>query len=163
MRPADRDALHIGEREVATGNVLFDVSQLSDEAWVAEASRKDFWARLDPAAVPKSRWSKFYARPLLWMARGQTDPLDEIVEKGAREELRIKVSRFIRSRWFEPPFSGEHFTELLLGAFEAMAETKAASPLLPPGQPLDLFVTVTDYHGYPERLRLHSPEEVMEV
>lgn len=40
------------EREVATGNVLFDVSQLSDEAWVAEAGRKNFWAKLDPKDVP---------------------------------------------------------------------------------------------------------------
>ncbi len=141
---------------IASGQSLAPLADL----WLDKADADEL---LDPEAVPKSRWSKFYARPLLWMARGQIDPLDEIVEKGAREELRIKVSRFIRSRWFEPPFSGEHFTELLMGAFEAMAETKAASSLLPPGQPLDLFVTVTDYHGYPERLRLHSPEEVMEV
>src|SRR5262249_53340254 len=28
---------------------------------------------------------------------------------------------------------------------------------------LDLFVTVTDFHGHPERLRLHSPDEVVET
>lgn len=141
---------------IATGQSLDPLADL----WLDKADADEL---LDPEAVPKSRWSKFYARPLLWMARGQIDPLDEIVEKGAREELRIKVSRFIRSRWFEPPFSGPHFTELLLGAFEAMAKAPSAATLLPPGQPLDLFVTVTDYHGFPERLRLHSPEEVMEV
>jgi patatin-related protein len=35
-------------------------------------------------------------------------------------------------------------------------------PLVPPLQPLDLFVTVTDYHGAPQRLRLHSPPEIIE-
>ena len=43
----------------------------------------------------------------------------------------------------------------------------AASPrgprLLPAGQPLDLFVTVTDFTGHPERLSLNSPPEVVET
>src|SRR4051812_35891581 len=40
-----------------------------------------------------------------------------------------------------------------------MAAGAAGPPLLPGYQPLDLFVTVTDFHGHPERLRLHSPAE----
>jgi len=35
--------------------------------------------------------------------------------------------------------------------------------LLPDYQPLDLFVTVTDFHGYPEQLTLNSPPEVIET
>ncbi|MEP6012197.1 MAG: patatin-like protein, partial [Parasphingorhabdus sp.] len=35
--------------------------------------------------------------------------------------------------------------------------------LLPPGQPLDLFVTVTDFVGHPEKLQLHSPPEALEM
>jgi patatin-related protein len=142
---------------IASGHSLDALADL----WLDKADADEL---LDPAAVPRSRFSKLYAAPLLWLARlGRVDPMDEIVEVSAREELKRKVSRFVRSRWFEPPFSGPHFTELLLGAFDRMAAEKAEPPLLPPGQPLDLFVTVTDYHGYPERLRLNSPPEVMEV
>jgi patatin-related protein len=85
------------------------------------------------------------------------------VETSAREELRDNLSRFVRSRWFEPPFSGPHFTELLLDAFERMENGEKGGSLLPPGQPLDLFVTVTDFHGHPERVRLHSPAEILEL
>lgn len=131
------------------------------DLWLDHADADEL---LDPAAVPKSRFTKLYAAPLLWAARlGRVDPMDEIVESSARDELKRKVSRFVRSRWFEPPFSGPHFTELLLGAFDSMAAAGSDAPLLPPGQPLDLFVTVTDFHGYPERIRLNSPPEVMEV
>ena len=34
--------------------------------------------------------------------------------------------------------------------------------LLPKNQPLDLFVTVTDFNGHDQVLRLNSPEEVTE-
>src|SRR3546814_18558742 len=44
-----------------------------------------------------------------------------------------------------------------------MAVGPVGPPLLPHYQPLDLFVTVTDFHGHPERLRLHSPPEVAET
>src|SRR3546814_13880702 len=44
-----------------------------------------------------------------------------------------------------------------------MAAGPVGPPLLPHYQPLDLFVTVTDFHGHPERLRLHSPPAVAET
>jgi predicted acylesterase/phospholipase RssA len=44
-----------------------------------------------------------------------------------------------------------------------MAKAPATPPLLPPQQPLDLFVTVTDYHGASVRLALHSPPEIIET
>src|SRR3546814_7955062 len=69
----------------------------------------------------------------------------------------------LRSRWFEPPFGGEAFTHMLLDAFQAMDIGERGPPLIPPGQPLDLFVTVTDLAGYPEQLSLHSPPRVEET
>src|SRR5690606_24046278 len=54
------------------------------------------------------------------------------------------------------------FTNLLLDAFDAMDAAPAGPALLPNYQPLDLFVTVTDFRGHPEALRLNSPPEVME-
>ncbi|RJF93037.1 patatin-like protein [Sphingomonas cavernae] len=118
---------------------------------------------LDPDARPLSRFSKFWAQPLVWVAAGKSETVERTVEPGTREEVRAKLSSFIRARWFEPPFGGKGFTGLLLDAFEAMGKSETGPVLLPEGQPLDLFVTVTDFHGHPERLKLNSPAEVVET
>src|SRR3546814_3996826 len=52
---------------------------------------------------------------------------------------------------------------MLLDALAAMAAAPIGPRLLPDRQPLDLFVTVTDFRGHPERLRLNSPPEVIET
>ncbi|MGH6780682.1 MAG: patatin-like protein, partial [Sphingomonadaceae bacterium] len=119
---------------------------------------------LDPDARPLSRFTKFWAAPLVWMAAGKRGgTVERTVEAATRNEVRLKLSSFIRARWFEPPFGGEGFTTMLLDAFDAMERAPMGPTLLPPGQPLDLFVTVTDFHGHPERLRLNSPAEVVET
>ena len=41
-----------------------------------------------------------------------------------------------------------------------MASNPVEEPLLPPGHPLSLYVTATDFHGYLELLRLNSPPVV---
>lgn len=119
---------------------------------------------LDPEAAPTSSWSKLYARPLVWLAsRDRDSDVDKIADPTARAEVRDKLSRFIRSRWFEPPFSGAGFTRLLYDALDAMEHGRRTPSLLPPGQPLDLFVTTTDFYGYPEHLPLNSPTSVIET
>ncbi|MDT7935152.1 MAG: patatin-like protein [Sphingomonadaceae bacterium] len=118
---------------------------------------------LDPAAAPATRFSKLYAEPIAWMANRRYQDLLAKVAPETRGEIRAKLSRLIRSRWFTPPFSGLSFTNALLRAFRRMADAPAGPPLLPPGLPFDLFVTVTDFPGHPERLRLHSPPEVIET
>src|SRR3546814_7489946 len=82
-------------------------------------------------------------------ARQPDDTVARTVAPGAREEVRHKLSNFIRARWFAPPFGGEGFTNLLLDALEAMETNTAGPPLIPEGHPLDLFVTVTDFDGNP--------------
>lgn len=132
---------------------------------------RDLWLRtadvenlLDPEARPTSHWSKIWAQPLVWAALAQRrKAVDALVEPAARHEVRAKLSRFIRSRWFEPPFGGETFSNLLFNALDAMAEAPKGPPLLPDGQPLDLFVTVTDLAGHPQHLKLHSPPDVLET
>ena len=89
--------------------------------------------------------------------------VEQTVEPEHRDEVRAKLANFVRARWFAPPFGGAGFTSLLLDAFDAMAKAPPGAPLLPDYQPLDLFVTVTDFRGYPERLRLNSPPEVIET
>lgn len=143
-------------RAVDTGESLDPLTDL----WLRDA---DVERLIDPAQAPGHAMTKFWARPLAWMAAGSGKLVDETVEAGARDEVRAKLDHFVRSRWFEPPFGGERLCNLILDAFDAMAAAPAGPRLLPGGQPLDLFVTVTDFAGHPERLRLNSPAEVVET
>ncbi|HEX8383625.1 MAG TPA: patatin-like protein [Sphingomonas sp.] len=141
---------------IATGQSLDPLTDL----WLASA---DVEALIDPAAAPAGRFSRAWALPFAWLAgrRGTegADPADATT----RDEVRAKISHFIRSRWFEPPFGGATLTALILDALAAMKAGAVGPRLLPDGQPLDLFVTVTDFTGHPERLRLNSPPEVVET
>jgi patatin-related protein len=142
---------------ISTGQSLEPLTQL----WLDSA---DIEALIDAKQGPANRFTKAWAMPLAWMAgRRGGDNIDATVEPGVREEVRGKLSHFIRSRWFEPPFGGERFSGLILDALDAMAAAPRSPRLLPDGQPLDLFVTVTDFRGHPERLTLNSPPEVVET
>ncbi|MDB5685897.1 MAG: Patatin, partial [Rhizorhabdus sp.] len=130
----------------------------------------DLWLRtadveilIDPDARPLSRLTKFWALPIVWLMTRRRDGLvHRTVAPSTRAEVRRKLSQFVRARWFHPPFSGRGFTGLILDAFDAMAAAPAGPPLLPERQPLDISVTVTDFHGHNERLRLHSPPQAEE-
>jgi patatin-related protein len=99
-----------------------------------------------------SRWKKWYLYPLLrilffWLPR----------DIGADAETREKLARLLRSSWFTPPLSGARLAQLFFDAYDSMAKTKrAGSTLLPPGQRLDVYASVTDLAGYPLKLRLHD-------
>jgi patatin-related protein len=119
---------------------------------------------LDPSVSTMSRVAKAAAVPIAWaMAAKRGGAVEQTVEADHREEVRTKLAHFVRARWFAPPFGGPSFTKLLLDALDAMRAGERHPPLLPHYQPLDLFVTVTDFHGYPQRLRLNSPAEVIET
>ena len=118
---------------------------------------------VDPDARPMWRFAKFWSEPLVrWVLTRPGNLVSESVAPETRDEVRRKVSRFIRGRWFEPPFSGAGFSALLERAFAAMERTAPEAPLLPPRHPLDLFVTATDFHGHLSLLRLNSPPVVEE-
>ena len=117
----------------------------------------------DPDAKPMWRFAKTWAQPITWWLLNRPgNAVSDSVAPETRNEVREKVSRLIRGRWFAPPFSGSGFARLLFDALAAMAEGEAEHPLLPPGHPVDLFVTATDFHGYKEVLRLNSPGAVEE-
>jgi len=141
---------------LATGQSLDPLTDL----WLEAA---DIESLIAPEAAPTSRFSKMWAMPIAWMAAGRSGEKLDLLDEETREEVRRKVGHLIRSRWFEPPFAADAFTARLLDAFDRMAAAPAGKRLLPPGQPLDLFVTVTDFTGQPQRLRLHSPGEVVET
>lgn len=131
------------------------------DMWLEKADVDEL---LDPDARPLSRFSKFWATPLVWLALGRrSGTVQRTVAAEARVEVRAKVSRLVRARWFEPPFGGRGFTTMLLDAFDAMKSGPIGERLIPAGQPLDLFVTVTDFGGYSEELRLNSPARITET
>ena len=118
---------------------------------------------LDPDARPLSRFSKFWATPIAWaILRRKGGAVERTVSEEVRDEVASKLSRFVRARWFAPPFGGRVLSTLLFDALDAMAASPTGPKLLPTGQPLDLFVTVTDFNGHDQILRLNSPPQVTE-
>ena len=143
-------------KAIATGQSIEPLTQL----WLEEA---DVDRLLDPDARPMSRLTKFWAMPVAWyLANRSGGAIEKTVASEAREEVRSKLTRFVRARWFEPPFGGQVLGGMILNAFAAMEKSDIDTPLLPAGQPLDLAVTVTDFRGHPEQLRLNSPQHVVE-
>jgi patatin-related protein len=144
------NGLFLGQA-IASGQSLEPLTEL----WLEMA---DVEVLIDPDARPLSRFTKFWALPIAWtLSRRRGGAIDRTVAPAARAEVRRKLSHFVRARWFEPPFGGQGFCNLILDAFDAMARTPAGPPLLPARQPIDVSVTVTDFHGHSEHLRLHSP------
>ena len=118
----------------------------------------------DPDAEPMWRYAKFWAQPIAeWFLNRPGNVVSESVSPGTRKEVRQKVSRLVRGRWFEPPFSGDRFSAMLFEALQSMAKATSGAPLVPPGHPVDLFVTTTDFRGHNELLRLNSPPVVEET
>ncbi len=148
------NAIFLGHA-IATGAPLDPLTDL----WLDSA---DVEKLLDPEVGAVSRFAKGVAVPFAWALTSWFGTVDETVEPAHRSEVRAKLSRFVRSKWLSPPFGGPAFTGLLLDAFDAMAKAPHGGTLLPISQPLDLFVTVTDFRGYPQTLRLNSPPEVVE-
>ena len=147
-------------RAIASGESLEPLTEL----WLEGA---DVDRLLDPEARPGSRITKFWAAPIAWLAAKKHRKIIKKTLVGDRtgdgwEEMSNKLSRFVRSRWFEPPFGGKTFSHLLLDAFDAMRAADIGRPLIPKNQPVDLFVTVTDFAGYVIPLALHSPAMVKE-
>jgi patatin-related protein len=105
------------------------------------------------------RWSKWFLQPLFWAA-GATGRFRTITDM----EVRQKLSLFVRSRWFQPPLDGRVMAGLMYDAVTSMgAGEEPTSSLLPSGQLLDLFVTLTDYYGYQELVQIHDPPLIHEL
>lgn len=142
---------------IHTGQSLEPLTDL----WLENA---DVSRLTDPDAEPMWRYAKFWAQPIAeWFLRRPGNAVSESVSPETRAEVRHKVSRLIRSRWFAPPFSGDRFSGMLYEALELMANGEPGPSLLPNGHPVDLFVTATDFRGHSEMLRLHSPAIVEET
>jgi patatin-related protein len=103
-------------------------------------------------------WSKWFLYPMLWILL-RSHMFELVMDR----EVRRKLSTFFRSRWFEAPFDGDRFLESLFDGLSDMRQSDIApSSLLPPGHVLDLAVSVTDFFGYPRRIRINTPAVIQE-
>jgi patatin-related protein len=102
------------------------------------------------AAEDVGRWRKWYLYPVLrtlarWLPR----------EVAANPETQRKLARLVRASWFRPPLSGERLCHLFFDGLDALrASRRKGSSLLPPGQRLDVYASVTDLAGYPRAIHL---------
>lgn len=122
--------------------------------WLEQA---DIVALMDEKHLA-GRWDKLFMKPIFW---GLTDKW--LARYAPDIEMRQKLQIFTRSRWFQPPFSGEIMSGMLLDACTSMGEAEPANAsLLPTGHRLDLIVSVTDFHGYSQNIPLHDPVSIRE-
>jgi patatin-related protein len=128
------------------------VSALRD-MWLKNA---DVAELLAPEAKAGSL-SKVFLQPIIWLATKYGLIVGD-------KEFAQKLSLFVRSRWFKPPLDGSVMDALMYDAAIAMGSPKSPqASLLPSGHALDLFVTLTDYHGYYEQVAIHDPPVIHEV
>ncbi len=131
------------------------------DLWLTNADVSEL---TDPDAEPLWRYGKLWAQPIAdWFLSRPGNAVSATVSPETRAEVRAKVSKLVRGRWFSPPFSGARFSGMLHEALIRMAEEGDGIPLLPAGYPIDLAVTVTDFRGHPETLRLNTPPQVEET
>jgi patatin-related protein len=132
---------------VMLGKAIVDDGRLEVQTplWLNDAD-------VDYLGQPQRRFQKWYLAPFL---RALAFWLPE--EIGAKPETREKLARFVRSSWFVPPFSGKRLCTHFFNALEAMiASRREGSTLLPQGQRLDVYASLTDLAGYPNTLRLNE-------
>src|SRR5690554_5752749 len=94
--------------------------------------------------------------PQRW--NGGTDGFERGAGRGENEALPLRARPLVRAA-----IRGEDILRPYHGCAAGMKGVDLGPKLLPPGQPLDLFVTVTDFVGYPEKLQLHSPSNAFEM
>ncbi|MFN4010802.1 MAG: patatin-like protein [Pannonibacter sp.] len=107
-------------------------------------------------AQPQDGLSRF-------LKSGMSPVIDRMITSGLKAQItsaetREKLRLLTQSRWFTPPFSGERYIGWMLDACREMdRDWRPKATLVPNGQTLDLFVTLTDYHGRSQRIRIDEP------
>ena len=125
---------------------------------------RNFWLKeMDVTELMNKRvqagpWSKLAFRPFVWAVM-----LWYRKVLGGNQEFKRKLSIFLRSRWFKPPFDGSKLTGVLFDGMASMGDPlNQGRSLLPSGLALDLYVTVTDFFGFQKETPIHDPPTVTE-
>lgn len=128
-------------------------------------SHRDLWlknADVTELARPQNGFSRY-------LKSGVSPVLDRLISRQLKArikdpETREKLRTFMLSRWFKPPFSGSRYIGWMLDACARMdSHMEDGRTLIPRGQTLDLFVTLTDYYGQRRRIRIDDPNFIEEL
>jgi len=103
-------------------------------------------------------WRRVYTLPFLKAVTRLFPPRFR-----TNNETRIKLERFLRKAWLTPPLSGKRLCNILLDALKQVNTARKGSSLLPPGQRLDFYASITDLFGYPRSFRLNESTVAQET
>lgn len=98
----------------------------------------------------------------LWFERGDM----EAIFRGPKWlPWKARVPWVIATIWMRPALDGDRMAGWLFDALGDMDRSPREEQvaLLPDGHELELFVTLTDFHGYPRQLSLDDPPVVAEL
>jgi patatin-related protein len=94
----------------------------------------------------------------LWLNRGD---IKQLLRGWRRLPVAIRAVWALRNPFnVKPPLRGDDMCKWLHRAFDDMAETEAlpgARSLVPPDHEVQLFVPITDFHGYERDIQLYDP------
>ena len=104
------------------------------------------------------RWSEKIFKPLVRWISG-----DRIKGLSLDDEVTGKLVSMLQIGNAQAPFNGERLVGNLMNALQEMgAPRNASASLLPAGHELELFITLTDFFGYAQKLPLYDPPIIEE-
>ncbi|WP_417320871.1 patatin-like protein [Emcibacter sp.] len=120
--------------------------------WLHEADV----SRLVGEKKPPGRLEKMFTKPLINMFSNRF-----MVDVQLKEKVRTKLPALLNIWNLKPPFDGKHLLGLIYRGLDRMGDGSRHS-LLPRGHQLDLFVTLTDYHGFRRNIPINDPPMIEE-
>ncbi|WP_321395682.1 patatin-like protein [Emcibacter sp.] len=120
--------------------------------WLHEADV----SRLVGEKKPAGRLEKMFTKPLINMFSNRF-----LVDAQLKEKVRAKLPALLNIWNLKPPFDGKHLLGLIYRGLDRMGDGSRHS-LLPRGHQLDLFVTLTDYHGFRRNIPINDPPIIEE-
>ena len=120
--------------------------------WLHEADV----SRLVGEKKPPGRLDKLFTKPLINMFSNRF-----LADVQLKEKVRQKLPALLNIWSLKPPFDGKHLLGLIYRGLDRMGDGSRHS-LLPRGHQLDLFVTLTDYHGFQRYIPINDPPIIEE-
>jgi patatin-related protein len=97
----------------------------------------------------------------LWLNQGD---IKQLLRGSRRLPVSLRAIWLLRNPFkIKPPLRGDDMCTWLYDAFEKMSETKVLAgvkSLVPPDHEVELFVPITDFHGYMRDIPLYDPRVV---
>ena len=124
------------------------------EVWLSAADVH----RLHAAKGEPRFWYRWLVKPVLRLL-----PSGSLSGIGGNIKASSKISALLPLKGMRPPFDGERLLAVLYEALDSMGPIRTTEDsLLPDGHRLALFVTLTDFFGYTQHIRLDDPPSIEE-